>query len=77
MEGIMFFEKFVKSVGVTTCACSILQRASLERVASRILKAGYQMNTHAIGDSANIAVIRAYKKALAGTKEAGSVIIAP
>ena len=48
----------------------ITDPASLERVASRILKAGYQMNTHAIGDSANIAVIRAYKKALAGTKDA-------
>lgn len=48
----------------------ITDPATLERVASRILKAGYQMNTHAIGDSANIAVIRAYKKTLAGTKDA-------
>jgi predicted amidohydrolase YtcJ len=48
----------------------ITDPASLERVAARILKAGYQMNTHAIGDSANIAVIRAYKKALTGTKDA-------
>ena len=48
----------------------ITDPASLERVASRILKAGYQMNTHAIGDSANIAVIRAYKKALDGAKDA-------
>ncbi|CAI8225091.1 MAG: N-substituted formamide deformylase [Flavobacteriaceae bacterium] len=48
----------------------ITDQASLERVASRILKAGYQMNTHAIGDSANIAVIRAYKKALDGAKDA-------
>ncbi len=48
----------------------ITDPATLERVASRILKAGYQMNTHAIGDSANIAVIRAYKKTLASTKDA-------
>ena len=48
----------------------ITDPATLERVASRILKAGYQMNTHAIGDSANIVVIRAYKKTLASTKDA-------
>ena len=48
----------------------ITDPATLELVASRILKAGYQMNTHAIGDSANIAVIRAYKKTLASTKDA-------
>lgn len=37
---------------------------SLQQLAMRLAKAGYQMNTHAIGDSANIAVLRAYKKAL-------------
>lgn len=41
----------------------------LEKLATRIAAAGYQMNTHAIGDSANIAVLRAYKKALAGKED--------
>lgn len=38
----------------------------IEALAMRIAASDYQMNTHAIGDSANIAVLRAYKKALAG-----------
>ena len=33
-------------------------------LAERIAATDYQMNTHAIGDSANIVVLRAYKKAL-------------
>ncbi|UAB80129.1 amidohydrolase [Marixanthomonas sp. SCSIO 43207] len=37
---------------------------SLQKLANRIYEAGYQMNTHAIGDSANIAVLRAYESAL-------------
>lgn len=36
----------------------------LETLAARIAATEYQMNTHAIGDSANIAVLRAYTKAL-------------
>jgi predicted amidohydrolase YtcJ len=36
----------------------------LEQLAKRLANAGYQMNTHAIGDSANVSVLRAYKKAL-------------
>ncbi|MEL6811761.1 MAG: amidohydrolase [Bacteroidota bacterium] len=36
----------------------------LDAVAKRIVDAGYQMNTHAIGDSANVSVLRAYKTAL-------------
>ena len=36
----------------------------LTSLANRLATAGYQMNTHAIGDSANVSVIRAYKKAL-------------
>ena len=39
---------------------------SLHRLAQRIADAGFQMNTHAIGDSANIAVLRAYSRALQG-----------
>ncbi len=37
---------------------------SLTYLAEKISAAGFQMNTHAIGDSANIAVLRVYKNAL-------------
>ena len=39
---------------------------SLEKLAKRIAASEFQMNSHAIGDSANIAVLRAYKDALSG-----------
>lgn len=39
---------------------------SLDYLAQKIAASEFQMNTHAIGDSANIAVLRAYKKALEG-----------
>lgn len=39
---------------------------SLDYLAEKIGASEFQMNTHAIGDSANIAVLRAYKKALEG-----------
>ena len=38
-------------------------------LAQRIANSEFQMNTHAIGDSANIVVLRAYTKALAGRKD--------
>ena len=38
----------------------------MEALAQRIAASDYQMNTHAIGDSANIVVLRAYDKALKG-----------
>jgi len=38
----------------------------MEDLAQRIATTEYQMNTHAIGDSANIVVLRAYDKALKG-----------
>ncbi len=38
----------------------------MEALAERIAASDYQMNTHAIGDSANIVVLRAYDKALKG-----------
>jgi predicted amidohydrolase YtcJ len=47
----------------------ITDAPTLERLASRIAAAGFQMNTHAIGDSANTAVIRAYQKALEGKND--------
>ena len=42
----------------------------MDSLANRIAKAGYQMNTHAIGDSANVAVLRAYTRALEGKTDA-------
>lgn len=48
----------------------ITKQEDLMSLANRIAKAGYQMNTHAIGDSANIAVLRAYKEALSGKTDA-------
>ncbi len=41
----------------------------IEGLALRIAKTEYQMNTHAIGDSANVVVLRAYKKALTNTTD--------
>lgn len=38
----------------------------IDALAQRIAATDYQMNTHAIGDSANIVVLRAYEKALEG-----------
>jgi predicted amidohydrolase YtcJ len=37
-------------------------------LAERIAGTEFQMNTHAIGDSANVVILRAYKKALEGKK---------
>lgn len=42
----------------------ITTEEDLLALAKRINAAGYQMNTHAIGDSANIAVLRAYSEVL-------------
>jgi len=38
----------------------------ISKLAERIANSDYQMNTHAIGDSANAVVLRAYQKALQG-----------
>ncbi len=42
---------------------------AIEALADRIAATEYQMNTHAIGDSANVVVLRAYKRALTGKKD--------
>jgi predicted amidohydrolase YtcJ len=42
----------------------------LEALAEKLAAANFQMNTHAIGDSANVAVLRAYKTALKNTQDA-------
>lgn len=43
--------------------------SEIEDLARKIAISEFQMNTHAIGDSANIAVLRAYHKALNGQKD--------
>ena len=48
----------------------ITTEEDMRTLANRIVEAGYQMNTHAIGDSANISVLRAYKAALKDTEDA-------
>jgi len=40
--------------------------SEINSLAERIAASAYQMNTHAIGDSANIVVLRTYKKVLEG-----------
>ncbi|AXG72323.1 N-substituted formamide deformylase [Kordia sp. SMS9] len=42
--------------------------AELSKLAERIAKTNYQMNTHAIGDSANYQVLKTYAKALEGQR---------
>lgn len=42
---------------------------AIEDLAKRLAETDYQMNTHAIGDSANIVVLRAYAAALKGKKD--------
>ncbi len=43
--------------------------SEIQGLAERIAATDYQMNTHAIGDSANIVVLRAYKKVLQGQSD--------
>nr|WP_084684740.1 amidohydrolase [Maribacter forsetii] len=43
--------------------------ADIEALAEKLANSEYQMNTHAIGDSANIAVLRAYKNVLQGKED--------
>jgi predicted amidohydrolase YtcJ len=42
----------------------IVSQEEMAKLAKRIADAGFQMNTHAIGDSANISVLRVYSEAL-------------
>ncbi|MFK5982194.1 MAG: amidohydrolase [Flavobacteriaceae bacterium] len=41
----------------------------MDSLATIIAKAGYQMNTHAIGDSANVSVLKVYTKVLKNEKD--------
>jgi predicted amidohydrolase YtcJ len=43
--------------------------ADLERYAKKIVASNYQMNTHAIGDSANYVMLKTYKEVLKGKKD--------
>ncbi|MFH6602123.1 amidohydrolase [Maribacter algicola] len=43
--------------------------SEIEDLARRLAISEYQMNTHAIGDSANVVVLRAYKNALSGQQD--------
>ncbi len=47
----------------------ITNEAEMKKLAIRISKTGYQMNTHAIGDSANISVLRVYAEVLKNEKD--------
>jgi len=43
--------------------------ADLKRYAKKIVASNYQMNTHAIGDSANYVMLKTYKEVLKGKKD--------
>ncbi|RMB60481.1 amidohydrolase [Dokdonia sinensis] len=43
--------------------------SKIQELSKRIANAGFQMNTHAIGDSANIVVLRAYEEALKNVED--------
>lgn len=43
--------------------------SEIQKLADRLAKTDYQLNTHAIGDSANVVVLKAYEKALEGQKD--------
>jgi predicted amidohydrolase YtcJ len=40
----------------------------MKRIANRIAASDFQLNTHAIGDSANTVILKVYKEALEGKK---------
>lgn len=40
--------------------------SEIQKLAERLAQTDYQLNTHAIGDSANVVVLKAYQKALEG-----------
>ncbi len=48
----------------------MLTKKQFKAIAVRLRDAGFQMNTHAIGDSANRMVLQVYEEVLSGTKNA-------
>ncbi len=47
----------------------LIKQSDIERVAAEAVKAGFQVNTHAIGDRANRLVLDAYGKVLGGVND--------
>lgn len=43
--------------------------SEIKKLADRLASTDYQLNTHAIGDSANVVVLKAYEKALEGQQD--------
>ncbi len=52
------------------CGIIISNEKPLHTIAQRVVEAGFQLNTHAIGDSANRMVLKVYKQVLATTDNA-------
>jgi predicted amidohydrolase YtcJ len=66
-RGAALFEPYSDDPG--NSGLLMLQRADIERVAREAVKAGFQVNTHAIGDRANRMVLEAYGAALGGRND--------
>jgi predicted amidohydrolase YtcJ len=47
--------------------------SDMKTVANRIAASDFQLNTHAIGDSANTVILKVYKEALEGKKDVGKL----
>ncbi len=47
----------------------ITTETEMKKLAKKIAKAGFQMNTHAIGDSANVSILRVYSEVLKTKKD--------
>ncbi len=66
-RGAAFFEPYSDEPG--NRGLLILQQAEVERIAREAVKAGFQINAHAIGDRANRAVLDAFAAALGGKND--------
>jgi predicted amidohydrolase YtcJ len=47
---------------------ALITYSDMKTVANRIAASDFQLNTHAIGDSANTVILKVYKEALEGKK---------
>ena len=66
-RGAAFWQPY--SDDKTNTGLLMLQPSDVERVGNAALKAGFQVNTHAIGDRANRIVLDAYGKVLGGAND--------
>ena len=66
-RGAAFWQPY--SDDKTNTGLLMLQSSDVERVGNAALKAGFQVNTHAIGDRANRIVLDAYGKVLGGAND--------